>query len=171
MNSDKTYDFYFNLPIIENFFDVADENNYHRLPKDWFVAITDIVNSTETLTKERYRNVNILGVSPIVGIFNIADRNKIPYVFGGDGSVFCIPPQLFEEAHNVLAASRQIGGEEYGLKLRAAIIPVSHLQQQGHPIKVARYRASKHYIQAIFSGGGISRAEAMLKSSGRKNIM
>ncbi len=165
MNLDNTYNFYFNLPITEDFFDASDEGNYHQLPDDWYVAITDIVNSTNSLSKERYKNVNILGASPIVGILNIADRNKIPYVFSGDGSAFCIPPQLFNEAYNVLAASRQIGKEVYNLDLRAAIIPVSHLTQQAYLIKVARYRASEHYIQAFFSGGGISQAEVILKNS------
>lgn len=168
MNHDDTYNFYCNLPTIEDFFDASDEKNYHPLPEDWYVAITDIINSTDLLHKEQYKNVNILGASPIVGILNIAERNKIPYVFGGDGSAFCIPPQLLNETHNVLAACRQIGKEVYNLNLRAAIIPVSHLKQQGYHIKIARYRASEHYIQAFFSGGGISQAEVILKNSNLK---
>jgi hypothetical protein len=155
--------FYVTLPVMEDFFDASNRQNYHSLPGDWHVAVTDIVDSTAAIKDNRYKTVNILGASPIVGILNIADRNKIPYTFGGDGSVFCIPSVLLDDARRVLGSSRQIGKVEYNLDLRAAIIPVSYIRKQGHDIQVARYRASQHYVQAIFSGGGISYAEEILK--------
>lgn len=163
MASPNNSDFYTQLPIVENFFDASNMQNYHPLPEDWYVAITDIVNSSAAIRNDRYKTVNILGASPIVGILNIADRNKIPYTFGGDGSTFCIPPALLEEARRVLGGSRQIGREEYNLDLRAGIIPVSYIRQQGHDIQVARYQASPNYVQAIFSGGGINYAEEIIK--------
>lgn len=166
MDPDNTHLFYSSLPVIDDFFNASDESNYHAIPSDWYLAITDIVKSTEVHNNQRYRNVNIVGVSPIVGILNKADRDSIPYVFAGDGCAFCIPPQLFEDAQEVLSASRQIAKQEYNLDLRAALIPVSYIQQQGHKVKVARYRASEYYIQAIFTGGGISFAEEILKKPG-----
>jgi len=84
----------------------------------------------------------------------------------GTAQHFASPPELYDSARQVLGGSRQIGKEEYNLDLRAAIIPVSYIQEQGHDIKVARYRASEHYIQGIFSGGGISHAEELLKQDG-----
>ncbi|NGP88826.1 DUF3095 domain-containing protein [Fodinibius halophilus] len=166
MAKSDSSNFYSGLPFIEDFFNASDDNNYHSLPSDWHVAVTDIVNSTAAINDDRYKTVNILGASPIVGILNITDRNSIPYVFGGDGSSFCIPPELYEDARSVLAASRQIGKEEYGLDIRAAIIPISHLNEKGYEVNVARYRASEHYIQGIFSGGGLSYAEELLKKPG-----
>lgn len=141
----------------------SEESSYHRLPDDWCVCVTDIVNSTSAVENDRYKTVNILGASPIVGILNIADRNAVPYVFGGDGAAVCIPPGLEQQARGVLAGCRRIGKAEYGLDLRAAIIPVGRIHQSENEIRVARYRASEHYIQAIFSGGGISYAERLLK--------
>lgn len=158
--------FYSNLPVVEDFFDASNQRNYHRLPDDWYVAVTDIINSTSAINEDRYKTVNILGASPIVGILNVAPKDKIPYTFGGDGATFCIPPDLLEDAQKVLGGSRQIGKVEYGLDLRAAIIPVSYIREHGHDIKVARYQASEFYIQAIFSGGGLSYAEELLKSPG-----
>jgi len=166
MSTENEPNFYTQLPVIEDFFNASDENNYHRLPSDWYVAVTDIVNSTDAIDDDRYKTVNILGASPIVGILNVASRNEIPYVFGGDGSSFCIPPELHDDAHEVLAACKQIGNAEYNLDMRAAIIPISYIQKQGHNINVARYQASEHYIQGIFSGGGISYAEELLKAPG-----
>lgn len=159
-------DFYANLPTIEDFFDASNHSHYHSLPDDWYVAVTDIVNSTTAIDDDRYKTVNILGASPIIGILNVAGKNEVPYIFAGDGSAFCIPPNLKNETEKVLAGSRKIGKAEYDLDLRAAIIPVSYIREQGRDLKVARYRASDVYVQAVFSGGGISYAEKILKESG-----
>ena len=158
-------DFYANLPVIEDFFNGSNPENFHSLPDDWYVAVTDIVNSTDAIQNDRYKAVNILGASPIVGIFNIADHDKIPFTFGGDGASFCLPPDLLDDARRVLGGCKTIGKLEYDLNLRAAIIPLSYIREQGHKIRVARYRASEFYIQAIFSGGGLSFAEEVLKES------
>lgn len=165
MTSSNSADFYANLPVIEHFFNASNSRNYQALPENWYLAITDVVNSTAAIKNDRYKTVNILGVSPIVGILNVADRDRIPYSFGGDGAVFCIPSTLLNDARRVLGASRKIGKEEYGLNLRAAIIPVTYIRERGNDIRVARYQASEFYDQAIFSGGGISYAEEMLKKN------
>lgn len=136
------------------------------MPDDWYVAVTDIINSTGAINKNRYKAVNILGASPIVGICNVTDRNAIPFTFGGDGASFCLPPHLLDETRRILGASKTIGKTEYNLDLRAAIIPISYIHEQGYSIQVARYRASEFYIQAIFSGGGLSFAEQLLKETG-----
>ncbi|MDZ7682831.1 MAG: DUF3095 family protein [Fodinibius sp.] len=158
--------FYANLPVVEDFFDASKQQNHHPLPDDWYVAVTDIVNSTAAIDNDRYKTVNILGASPIVGILNVAGRSEIPYTFGGDGAAFCLPSSMLDNARQVLGASRQIGKQQYGLDLRAAIFPVSLLRRQGYDIRVARYQASDYYIQAIFTGGGISQAEELLKQEG-----
>lgn len=165
MNSSNSTDFYANLPVLDDFFDASNSRNYYALPDSWYLAITDIVNSTAAIKDDRYKTVNILGASPIVGILNVAGRDKIPYTFGGDGAVFCLPFTLLNDARKVLAASRKIGEAEYNLDLRAAIFPVSYIREQGHDIRVARYRASEFYDQAIFSGGGINYAEEILKNN------
>ncbi|MDZ7659037.1 DUF3095 domain-containing protein [Fodinibius sp.] len=157
-------DFYANLPVIEDFFNASNQENFHPLPDNWYVAVTDIVNSTDAIQNNRYKEVNILGASPIVGIFNIADRNTIPFTFGGDGASFCFPPHLIDDARRVLGGCKTIGKTEYNLDLRAAIIPLSYIREQGYDIQVARYRASEFYIQSIFSGGGLSFAERILKN-------
>lgn len=161
----ESADFYANLPVIEDFFDASNQENFHPLPNDWYVAVTDIVNSTDAISNNRYKSVNILGASPIVGIMNVTDRDTIPFTFGGDGASFCLPPHLLNDTRRILGGSKTIGEREYDLDLRAAIIPISHIRTQGYDIRVARYRASEFYIQAIFSGGGLTFAEELLKKS------
>lgn len=159
----ESADFYANLPVIEDFFDASNQENFHALPDDWYVAVTDIINSTDAVSNDRYKAVNILGASPIVGILNVADRETIPFTFGGDGASFCLPPTLFNDARRVLGGCKTIGKSEYDLDLRAAIIPLTYIRKQGYETKVARYKASEFYIQAIFSGGGLNFAEELLK--------
>lgn len=166
MASSDTSDFYADLPVMDNFFDASSGQNYHALPEDWHAAVTDITNSTAAIENDRYKTVNILGASPIIGILNIADRDKIPYIFTGDGSTFCVPPSLVDGTKRVLGDSRRIGKTEYNLDLRTALIPVSYIRSERYDIRVARYRASEFYIQAVFTGGGLSHAEEMLKSDG-----
>jgi len=158
--------FYANLPVVEDFFNASAHHNHHPLPEDWYIAVTDIENSTAAINNDRYKTVNILGASPIVGILNVGQRDEIPYTFAGDGSAFCIPPNLLDGAKRVLGGARQIGNVEYELDLRTAIYPVSLIRQQGYDVRVARYRATEFYTQAIFTGGGISRAEELLKEPG-----
>ena len=165
MSVSHSANFYAELPVVHDFFDASEQQNYHPLPDDWHVAVTDIVNSTAAIDNDRYKTVNILGASPIVGILNVADRSEIPYTFGGDGSAFCLPPNILDEAKDVLGASRKIGKQQYGLDLRAAIFPVSLIREQGYDIRIARYQASNYYKQAIFTGGGISHAEDLLKEN------
>ncbi|HEX6983159.1 MAG TPA: DUF3095 domain-containing protein [Balneolaceae bacterium] len=166
MSKSNDSDFYSELPILNSFFDASQADNYHSLPGDWYIGVTDIVNSTAAIEAGRYKTVNILGASPIVGILNAVGQNEIPFCFAGDGAVFCIPPELLNVARKVLADSRQIGQAEYKLDLRAAVFPISFIRQNGYDIKVARYKVSEVYLQAVFLGGGISFAEEVLKEKG-----
>ncbi|MDZ7693955.1 MAG: DUF3095 domain-containing protein [Balneolaceae bacterium] len=163
MGSEDSHTFYSDLPLLESFFEISNSQNFHALPDEWYVAVTDIVNSTRAIQHGEYKKVNILGASPIVGILNLSNKNNIPYTFGGDGCTLCIPPALLDDTRNVLGASRQIGKRQYELDLRAAIISMRDIREAGHEIKVARYKVSDVYNQAIFSGSGLSFAEKTLK--------
>ncbi|MFH5884261.1 DUF3095 domain-containing protein [Halalkalibaculum sp. DA3122] len=159
--------FYSDLPLLDSFFQLSDPARFHPLPGNWYVAVTDIVNSTGAVEKGRYKRVNILGASPIVGMLNLENKDDIPYTFAGDGCSFCIPPSLLNKAREVLAASKAIGEHQYGLDLRAAVIPIRRIRKAGFDVQIARYRVSKAYSQAIFSGGGLTYAENLLKNAGK----
>lgn len=158
--------FYGRLPVLDSFFDIANPNHYHPLPDDWFVGVTDIENSTKAIQNNQYKAVNILGVSPIVGVLNKFNHQEMPYNFGGDGCVICIPPNMVKQTRAVFAACQQIGKSEYGLDLRAALFPVNVIRRDGYDVKVAKFKVSDFYRQATFTGGGVDYAEELLKSAG-----
>lgn len=151
------------LPIQDKFTEALNAANFQSMPEDWYIGVSDIVDSTKAIENDQYKLVNILGVAPIIGILNATNMDAIPYVFGGDGCSFCFPPPLLKDAQQVLDATRTIGEAEYGLELRASIIPVSYIRKQGYDLKITRYRVSEQYVQTIFSGGGLSFAEQVMK--------
>ncbi len=155
--------FYKKVPVLDNFFESSNPELFHRLPDDWYLALTDIVDSTSAIEQNEYKSVNILGAAPIAGMFNYVDQDAIPYTFGGDGSLMALPPNKIDEAGKVLSACKKIGREAYSLNLRAAIIPVSYIYEQKKTLSVARFKVSNYYVQALFRGSGVRYAEQLLK--------
>lgn len=156
--------FYADIEPLNSFREVSSLSNYQKLPGDWFLAVTDIVNSTRAVDNNRYKTVNILGASPIVGMLNMVDDDILPFAFAGDGCIIGIPAEMHERAKKVLGSCRKIGKREYGLDLRTALFPVSYLSDQGFDVWIARFRVSEVYCQAVFAGGGARHAEELLKS-------
>ena len=90
MSSDN---FYAELPIL------ADFSNYSTLPDDWQIVVADVEDSTGAIAAGEYKAVNVLGVSIITSIFNIAKPLSIPSIFGRDGAALCIPGHLVDGAN------------------------------------------------------------------------
>ncbi len=155
--------FYKELPVLTHFFESSNPGSYHSLPSDWYLALTDIVDSTGAIAENRYKSVNILGAAPIAGMLNIVDKNAIPYTFGGDGSMIAVPPDIYDDACSVLATCKKIGADAYNLTLRTALIPVASIYENKKELSVARFKVSDYYLQALFMGSGVRYAEQLLK--------
>jgi hypothetical protein len=156
--------FYATLPAHDSFAVVASHELYREAPGDWLVVITDIRGSTTAIERGRYKDVNLVGASTIVALLNAAGGAELPYVFGGDGATLLLPPGLCGRARAALAGTRRMARAEFGLELRVGIVPVAHLQAAGASVRVARVRVSGDYCQAMFTGGGISHAEGLIKN-------
>jgi hypothetical protein len=52
---------------------VVDRDVYEAVPDDWFVGLTDIVDSSHAIAASRYKAVNTTGVAIIAAI-----RNALP---------------------------------------------------------------------------------------------
>ena len=55
------------LPVLRRFEDTTDPTNYLPLPDDWYIAITDVRNSTIAIEEGRYKEVNAMGAIAIMG--------------------------------------------------------------------------------------------------------
>lgn len=160
----KSVRFYSDLPVLDSFFDISNTAHYHPLPSDWYIGVTDIVNSSKAIDEQKYKWVNILGASPIIGLMNESQKADIPFSFGGDGCSVCFPPEYLETVKKVFSASKQAGQKAYEMELRAGIYPVSVVREKGFDVQVARFKVSDFYNQAVFIGNGLTAAEGLLKS-------
>lgn len=155
--------FYANLPPHSDFLAVTKRENFTPLPDDWHVIMSDVRDSTVAVQSGDYKNVNILGASTITAVLNAAGAVEIPFVFEGDGSVLCVPPEFLDGAREALLQTRELARKSFGLDLRIATLPVAQISKAGWPILVARYKVSENYIQAVFTGGGIAHADRYMK--------
>lgn len=154
---------YEDLPHFVRFADVLDEHSYAAVPETWLIGLCDVVDSTDAIAQGRYRSVNFAGAGAIAAVRNALDGAIFGFAFGGDGASLLVAPEHREAVTAALAATVTWVREELRLDLRAAMVPISVLRASGSDLRVARYAASAHADYAMFTGGGLVLAEAMMK--------
>ena len=160
----STEDFYAGIPVFRGFANVIDQARYRPLPDDWLIGIADVVDSTKAIQANRYKTVNMAGAAVIVAMTNALGHREFPFVFGGDGASFAVPPSVAAIALDALAVTAAWVKEELGLTLRTGLVPVAAARAQGADVRVARYAASDNVALAMFSGGGLAFADAAVKA-------
>src|SRR5689334_8902461 len=156
-------DFYDSIAPFADFGKVLDPVNYHPLPADWLAGVADVVDSTGAIAAGRYKTVNMVGAAVIAAVLNAAGGRQFPFVFGGDGAGFAIPPDTAPAVRDALARTVTWASEEMGLGLRAALLSVADIRACGFDLTVARYAPSAAVSYAMFSGGGMAWAERQMK--------
>jgi hypothetical protein len=156
-------DFYANVPVFEGFDRLVDAELYRPLPGTWQIGLADIVSSTKAIAAGSYKAVNMAGASVITAVANAIGTPDFPFVFGGDGASFAVPPECAARARAALAASIVYVRDELALALRAAMIGVSSIREHGLDVRIARFAPSPDVSYAMFSGGGLAWAERRMK--------
>ena len=159
----STDTFYEGLPKHRQFDDLLHSSAFVPLPDDWVVCCSDIVDSTGLIAAGRYKLVNMVGASVIAAMQNAMGGTAFPYVFGGDGTSFAVPPAWASTARITLARLRHWVGEEFNITLRVAAIAIADIRQKGLDVRVARHAVSPCADYAMFDGGGIAWAESQMK--------
>lgn len=156
--------FYINLTGFKEFNKFVDISFYKEVPNDWHVAVADVEGSTKEINAGRYREVNSVGASSIAAVLNAVKPLKIPFVFGGDGAVFCIPSSELQKTQSALLASKVLAKDNLNMNLRVGTVPIEALTNKGFKVFTAKYQPTDHYQQTMFRGRGIAEAERMIKS-------
>ncbi|MBD2113024.1 DUF3095 family protein [Nodosilinea sp. FACHB-141] len=117
--------FYADLPPLKQFLELANPQNYVEAPNDWYVLITDVVDSTQAIARGQYKEVNVLGASSIMAVLNATAPLEIPFVFGGDGALLLVPPGAVQAAREALLGVRALAHGSFGLDLRVGIVPLA----------------------------------------------
>lgn len=159
----QSTDFYAALPSFSEFGDFADFSAYAPVPDDWVVLCGDIRGSTKAIAEGRYKQVNMVGASVITAVLNACPGCQIPFVFGGDGGFAVVPAVARDRAVLALQRLQRFSDGAFGLSLRAAAVPVSRLRAEGYDLSVRKYAMSPGNNLAMFAGGGVERADQILK--------
>ncbi|MEM9549708.1 MAG: DUF3095 domain-containing protein [Pseudomonadota bacterium] len=158
-----TETFYEDLRRHDDFGDLCETGAYVPLPDDWWIGTADIVNSTQEIASGRYKTVNMVAAAVISALMNGAKDQTFPFVFGGDGVGFAVPPTLRDTAQAALAAVRVWADAEFSIALRTALMPMQDVRTHGADVAVARYRAAPAVDYAMFTGGGLALCERLMK--------
>jgi hypothetical protein len=162
--------FYSQLPLLDNFLQISESGNFVDVPDDWYIIVTDIRGSTQAIEAGKYKEVNLLGACSIVAVLNVAGKTEIPFVFGGDGASLLMGPSLLPAAQKALLATQQLAKREFDMDLRVGVVPVKVVVAANYPVKIAKFKVSENYSQAVFIGGGLTRATELIKDPVAGNI-
>jgi len=155
--------FYQNLPLLNSFTEALQSKHHQAVPSDWWVALTDVVNSTQAIENGRYKDVNTAGGLAAMALSNANGGMNFPFVFGGDGISCLIPPNFVDTAHDILYDTALKVQTFFDLELRVALIPLKDLYAKGKYLRAARLKVSQYYNQAILSGEALMYSEKLLK--------
>jgi hypothetical protein len=130
-------------------------------------VIADIRGSTKAIAEGRYKDVNMMGAACITAVVNALKQfdpvPDVPYVFGGDGATFAVPDDAVEKVRNALIRTRALCEAQFGLGIRIGIVPVADVRSSDCVTLVAKFRLSPGNHLALFIGGGVERADALIK--------
>lgn len=160
---DKRDTFYQDVKPMHNLKELGNLAHYVDVPETWFIALSDVRGSTAAIEAGKYKAINSVAAATICGMLNALPELEIPFVFGGDGASILVPPQGYDPASMTLRESQRLAEFAFGLDLRIGIVPVRDVLAAGYDLKVAKLHLSDNYQQAIFTGGGLSYAEDLLK--------
>lgn len=160
----ETDPFYEALPRVRAFEALTRAEQFTPVPAGWLIGVSDIVNSTELVAAGQYKTVNMTGAAVISAVMNALSGAAFPFVFGGDGAGFAIPPQQAQVVREALARVARWAQAEFSITLRVALVPVEEARSAGTELRIARYQASEHADYAMFDGGALNWAEAQMKA-------
>lgn len=157
--------FYKELPYFQDFKQSTQTAHYHIFPQDWWIVLTDVVNSTQAIEAGHYKEVNVVSVLAMTTLFNLMPKEiDVPFLFGGDGVTFFVPESLLPIAQQMIVINQEFAKETFDLEVRGHFLPVRTVYAQGYDLKIVKQRVSKRYYQACIVGNGIDFAEKQLKA-------
>jgi Protein of unknown function (DUF3095) len=159
--------FYSRLPVNEIPLSelLTEEHLFYTVPDNWLVVITDVKNSTLAIQQGLHETVNLVATGSIVAVLNIAYRANlsVPFFFGGDGATFIIPPSILDSAMQALLIHKENTQRNNNLSLRVGSLQVAEIYQNGHELKISKFKTSALFSIPVLLGNGLAFAEKIIK--------
>lgn len=156
--------FFENIQGFPNFQSFADPKVYTEAPDSWFVVLTDVRGSTDAIQQGKYRDVNTLGAASIAVVQSEMNGEKIPFVFGGDGASFLVPPEKIEQVKVALQKLIALSKLQFGFELRVGVVAVREVHAAGQKILIGKFQINSHSFTAVVKGGGLTWSEKKIKA-------
>ena len=163
MISEHSNNFYLSLHGESSLTATLQSGLFEAAPKDWFLIVADIKDSTRAIEQDRYKDINMIGGSVIAIVKNAMQRQSFPYVFGGDGATLLVPSSQVDAVAGALANFSVHVEQNFSLHLRIGIVSVADLCQVGEQVLVAKQILSPKASMAALSGSGIKLATDLVK--------
>lgn len=144
---------------------LVEEHLFYPVPANWHVIVTDIKNSTLAVANGLHETVNLIATGSIVSVLNIAYKEKItiPFFFGGDGATFIVPDSIVELAMYTLLLYKENTKTNLNLDLRVGTVPVRFIYENGHILRISKYKNSEILFIPVLLGDGLAYAEKRIK--------
>ncbi|QNM84958.1 DUF3095 domain-containing protein [Polaribacter pectinis] len=145
------------------------ENFFNSVPSNWFVIVTDILDSTSAIKKGLHHDVNLVATGSIITVLNkikTIDKNcSIPYFFGGDGASFIIPEELFNDVFSALENYSKHVKKNFNFTLRVGKMKVSDVYKSNSTLRIAKLKLNKFLVTPVVIGNGLKFAENSIKNN------
>ncbi len=164
MEATDSSKFFSDLEGFTNFEALCDDRVYHPVPADWYVVITDIEGSTKAIGNGRYRDVNMLGAASVAVVQSHFGEVAFPFIFGGDGATFLIPPGKIEAVRHSLSGLKSFAVSQFELGLRVGIVKVAQIHAADQKLEIAKFDIAHGKCTAFIRGGGVTWAEMQIKN-------
>lgn len=155
--------FFEEIPPMRHIRDITDEAQYRDVPADWWIALTDIVNSTQAIQDGKYKSVNTCAAAAITAVLNSIREVEVPFLFAGDGVAVLVPPQVWQTTADALVGAQRMARDGFGLEMRIGLVPVRDVLMGGYSLRVGKVQSADTFHQPVFLGGGLEYAETLLK--------
>ena len=152
------------VPTLDHFAQVVDLDRYIPVPDDWYVCVSDVVDSTGAIASGRYKAVNLAGAATISAVANALHGDLRLFVFGGDGARLAVPPEHAQVVADALSRVSMWAARDLSLSLRTGMLTVAEVRAANVDVRVAFWRASDDVRYTMFSGKGMDWAEQELKA-------
>ncbi len=169
--ADTAGNFFADLPLMAQASDTFDAARYRAAPGDWELVVTDIVGSTQAVATGKHKTVNFVAAMAIAALKNLCAPDRLPFLFGGDGSVVMVPPAHAQASRLALARVRGFAEREFGMQLRVGICPVALLRTFGSDVQVGRFEPTPGNSFGVFIGGGVGMLESAARGRGDPDLI
>ncbi|QEW06813.1 DUF3095 family protein [Nitrincola iocasae] len=149
-----------------------DLSHYQQLPDNWYIAVADVVGSTQLASAGRDKDVNfIAGAAVAVLTPALTSNDELAAVqFGGDGILAAVPGDKAEQVRTLLAALAYWAKEVFSIELRIGMVPVKSLNQSGLKTYASLQMVSDKHAFGLFLGEGIQAADDWVKQDSQWHI-